>query len=93
MGETIARNPTMSMRTINLKQMKKKNRRRRFKRKGHRNFFNFIDESFEKILYARIKSQVKQELEVLLSDENLLSINLILNKDAKHNDSNDHRFS
>ena len=45
------------------------------------NIFNFIDESFDKILYARIKSQVKQELEVLLSDENLLSINLNLNKD------------
>ena len=56
------------------------------------NIFNFIDESFDKILYARIKSQVKQELEVLLSDENLLSINLKLNKDAKYNDSNDHRL-
>ena len=45
------------------------------------------------IYYARIKSQVKQELEVLLSDENLLSINLKLNKDAKHIDWNDHRLT
>ena len=43
-------------------------------------------------LHARIKSQVKQELEVLLSEENLLSINLKRNKDAKYNDSNDHRL-
>ena len=73
-----------------LVSMKKGKLRKRLDGSG--NIFNFIDESFENILYTRIKSQVKKELEVLLSDENLLSINSKLSKDVKHNDSNDHRL-